>query len=382
MTIDCPAPVGQYVSHRRLFSADRPLRLTSGVILPQVRVAYETYGELNAARDNAVFVCHALTGDSHVARHHPGDSPGWWDVMVGPGRPVDTDGLFVICANVLGGCAGTTAAWPSGTPHASVDIADMVAVHRELVAALGVRRLRAVIGGSVGGMQALEWLLRHPGDADGYFIAAATGRQSADNLAWNAIARAAIRSDPEFLDGRYPRRGGPRDGLGIARMIAHLTYLSEASLQRKFGRDGRRPGTRFHPSTVVQGDFAVESYLEHQADKFVRRFDANSYLTLTGAMDRFDAFSVPDALGTVDVRPKVRLYSFTHDRLYGPDHSRRIQAELAARGVPARHDQDETSDAGHDAFLLDVPPFLDAMADFLRGLGAAPHPSSRTLTPR
>ncbi|MDQ8701740.1 homoserine O-acetyltransferase [Streptomyces sp. LHD-70] len=381
MTIDRPAPVGPYVAHRRLFSADRPLHLTSGLTLPQVRVAHETYGELNAARDNAVFVCHALTGDSHVARHNRDDDPGWWDVMIGPGRPIDTDHYFVICANVLGGCAGTTAAWPSGTPHTAVDIADMVAVHRALVSSLGVSRLRAVVGGSVGGMQTLEWLLRHPADADGYFLAAASSRQSADNLAWNAIARAAIRSDPEFLDGRYAP-GGPRRGLGIARMIAHLTYLSEASLQRKFGRDGRRPGTRFHPSAVVQGDFAVESYLEHQADKFIRRFDANSYLRLMSAMDRFDAFSRPDALATADVLPQVRLFSFTQDRLYGPEHSHRIQAELAARGVPARHEQDETCDVGHDAFLLDVPPFLDAVAEFLRGLGAAPHLSPRTLTTR
>lgn len=380
MTIDCPAPVGPYLAHRQLFSPDRPLRLASGDSLTDVRVAYETYGELNAARDNAFFICHAMTGDSHVARHDRDDVPGWWDVMVGPGRPIDTDEAFVICANVLGGCAGTTAR-PSGPAFPPVDIADMVAVHRELVAALGVTRLRAVVGGSVGGMQALEWLLRHPSDADGFFVAAATDRQSADNLAWNAVARAAIRNDPEFLGGHYTSGGGPRRGLETARMIAHLTYLSESSLHRKFGRTARRPGTRLHPSLLVQGDFAVESYLEHQADKFIRRFDANSYLRLMSAMDRFDAFSVPDALSTCAVPPQVQLFSFTQDRLYGPSHSRRIQSELAARGVMARHQEDATCDVGHDAFLLDVPPFLDAVAEFCRALGARRCRSPHTLTP-
>ncbi|MER5492537.1 homoserine O-acetyltransferase [Streptomyces sp. NPDC002490] len=382
MTIDCPAPVGPYVAHRHLFSADHPLLLASGVPLPRVRVAYETYGELNTARDNAVFVCHVLTGDSHVARHDREDAPGWWDTLVGPGRPIDTDRLFVVCANVLGGCAGTTASWPAGTRHAPVDVADMVAVHRELLASLGVHRLRAVVGGSFGGMQALEWLLRHPTDAEGYFIVAATSRQSADNLAWNAIARAAIRNDPEFHDSHYAPGGGPRCGLGTARMIAHLTYLSEASLHRKFAREGRRPGTRRHPSPVVQGDFAVESYLEHQADKFVQRFDANSYLLLMSAMDRFDAFAAPDALATAEVPPRVQLFSFARDRLYGPDHSQRIQRLLAARGLCAPHQREESCDIGHDAFLLDVPPLLDAVAGFLRALEPSRTPPSRTLAPR
>ncbi|MEU8779764.1 homoserine O-acetyltransferase [Streptomyces sp. NPDC048606] len=381
MTVNGAVPAHRHAPHRRFHRLDGPLLLTSGHLLGHVRVAYETYGELNTARDNAVFVCHALTGDAHVARHDDDDTAGWWDVMVGPGRPIDTDHLYVICANVLGGCAGTTAQ-PSGASLPPVAIADMVAVHRSLVAALGVPRLRAVVGGSVGGMQTLEWLLRHPSDAAGFFIAAATDRQSADNLAWNAVARAAIRSDPEFRGGHYAPDAGPRDGLGTARMIAHLTYLSETSLRRKFGRGPRRPGTRSHPSSLVQGDFAVEGYLEHQAEKFVRRFDANSYLRLMGAMDGFDAFREPDALAALDeVPPHVRLFSFTHDRLYGPAHSRRIQSELAVRGVVAHHEEDATSDAGHDAFLLDVPPFLAAVGAFFHELQARsrlPH----TLTPR
>lgn len=370
---DWPAPTGKHLSLAVPFTADRPLALTSGARLAPVQVAYETYGRLNDARDNAVFVCHALTGDAHPARHHADDAPGWWETMVGPGRPVDTRRYFVVCANVVGGCAGTTGPWtagPDGTPYGEtfpeVTVADMVTVHRALLAELGIRRLRAVVGGSLGGMQTLEWLLRHPEDADGFAVIAATARQSADNLAWNAVARYAIRGG----DGTAGpvREAGLRTGLGTARMIAHLTYLSEASLHRKFGRTPRKGGTRTHPSSLVQGDFAVESYLEHQADKFLRRFDARSYLQLIGAMDHFDAFAVPDRLTGAAAEPAVLLYSFASDRLFGPEHSDHIAAELAARGLAARHERDETSDVGHDAFLLDVPGFLAEADRFLKDL--------------
>ncbi|WP_229858077.1 homoserine O-acetyltransferase MetX [Streptomyces poonensis] len=374
MFTDWPAPTSEHLSLAEPFPGDRPLRLSSGAPLAPVQVAYETFGRLNDTRDNAVFVCHALTGDSHPARHHADDAPGWWETMVGPGRPVDTRRYFVICANVVGGCAGTTGPWapgPDGQPYAGafpeITVADMVGVHRALLATLGIRRLRAVVGGSLGGMQALEWLLRHPRDADGFAIIAATARQSADNLAWNAVARYAIRSSAAAAAGPA-REAGLREGLGTARMIAHLTYLSERSLHRKFGRAPRRTGTRTHPSSLVQGDFAVESYLEHQADKFLRRFDAQSYLQLLGAMDHFDAFAVPDRLHTLDVLPDVLLYSFTSDRLFGPEHSEGIRTELAARGLSARHERDVTSDVGHDAFLLEVPGFLAVADRFLRGV--------------
>ncbi|MET9800210.1 homoserine O-acetyltransferase [Streptomyces sp. NPDC006368] len=375
-------PADQHAPHERhphvaeLYPSDRPMRLASGQQIGPVHVAYEVYGELNEARDNAVFVCHALTGDSHVTRHHADDTPGWWEHMVGPGRPVDTDHHLVICANVLGGCAGSEgprSAGPDGRPYGPdfprIAVADMVSAHRALLARLGVDRLRAVVGGSLGGMQALEWLLRHPRDADGFLIVAATSRQSADNLAWNAIARFAIRNDAEFRDGGYDPGDGPGAGLGTARMVAHLTYLSERSLERKFGRQPRREGTRLHPSPLVQGDFSVESYLEHQAEKFLRRFDAHSYLRLIDAMDRFDAFAVADRLALAEPPPEVLLHSFEHDRLFGPAHSDRIQAELAVRGLAARHEVDHSCDVGHDAFLLDVPPFLDTARDFLDRLG-------------
>ncbi|MFH8975084.1 homoserine O-acetyltransferase [Streptomyces sp. NPDC017890] len=373
-----PAPTSTHLSLVTLFAGDRPLRLTSGTHLAPVQVAYETFGRLSEARDNAVFVCHALTGDSHPARRHAGDIPGWWETMVGPGRPVDTRRYFVICANVLGGCAGTTGPWatgPDGTVQGEafpeVTVADMVHAHRALLANLGISRLRAVVGGSLGGMQALEWLLRHPRDADGFAVISATARQSADNLAWNAVARHAIRSSAAVAP-ELARETGLRAGLGTARMIAHLTYLSERSLHRKFGRAPRKGGTRTDPSPFAQGDYAVESYLEHQAHKFLRRFDAHSYLRLMGAMDHFDAFAVPDRLHTVTAPPDVLLYSFASDRLFGPEHSVHIRAELAARGLAAQHGQDEASDAGHDAFLLESPGLLAATDRFLNDLDLRP----------
>jgi homoserine O-acetyltransferase/O-succinyltransferase len=377
--VDWPAPSSGHVSLAAPFSPDRPLTLASGQRFDAVQVAYETFGRLNSAGDNAVFICHALTGDSHVTRHDSDDVPGWWETMVGPGRPVDTNRYFVICANVLGGCAGTTGPWtpaPGGLPYGArfpdITVGDMVRVHRELLAGLGISRLRAVVGGSLGGMQALEWLLRYPQDADGFMVVAATARQSADNLAWNAIARHAIRNDTATHPGRDPRTGA-RAGLGTARMIAHLTYLSERSLERKFGRAPRRAGTRDSPASTVQGDFAVESYLEHQAEKFLHRFDAESYLHLLGAMDQFDAFAEPDRLYRAGPHPEVFLYSFAQDRLFGPAHSDRIRNELAARGLAAQHVPDEFDDIGHDAFLLDVSGFLGACEEFLERLDSRRH---------
>lgn len=353
-----------------LFDDANPLELASGRTLAPVTVAYETYGELNDDRSNAIFVCHALTGDSHPAAHHPDDRPGWWRDMVGPGCPVDTDRHFVVCANVLAGCSGTTgptSPGPDGTPWGpdfpAIGITDMVTVHRALLAELGVERLRAVIGGSLGGMQVLEWLLRAPDDAEDFVIAAGTARHTAENLAWNAVARTAIRSDPEFRAGRYPPGGGPAAGLGTARMVGHLTYVSEDLLARKFGRE-RRAGDGTSP-TAATGPFAVEGYLEHQAASLVDRFDANSYLCLMNAMDSFDAFADDRPCAPFRRRPGVHLFSFDSDRLYGPDHARYIQANLAARGLPAEHHQDHTTDRGHDAFLLHVPSYLDGVAEVL-----------------
>lgn len=361
---------GRYVQTITLFADANPLVLASGQVLAPVTVAYETYGALNDDRSNAILICHALTGDSHPAAHHPGDRPGWWQHMVGSGRPVDTDRYFVICPNLLGGCAGTTgpsSSGPDGRPWGPdfprIEIADMVTVHRALLAELGIDRLRAVLGGSLGGMQVLEWLLRAPDGAADFLIIAGTARHSAENLAWNAVARAAIRSDRRFQKGRYSADAGPESGLGLARMVAHLTYLSEDHLERKFGRTPR--ATNGQGWSVTTGPFSVESYLEHQAARLVDRFDANSYLYLISAMDGFDAFANGRELPPFRSRPGVYLFSFDSDRLYGSHHSRYIQANLAALGLPAEHHQDHSSACGHDAFLLDVAPFLRQVAEIL-----------------
>jgi homoserine O-acetyltransferase len=328
-------------------------------------VAYETFGALSRYADNVIFVCHALTGDSHAARHNEDDLPGWWEPMIGPGRPIDTTRYFVVCANILGGCAGTTgpcSSSPDGTRFGDdfppISVPDMVAAHRALLAYLGLSRpLLAVIGGSLGGMQTLEWLLRHPADAAGFFVIAGSAAQSAENLAWHAIGRAAIRSDPKFAGGDYPADDPPAAGQGLARMVAHMTYLSETALEQKFGRSSNG------------GRFTVASYLEHQADKLNARFDPNSYLSLTSAMDRFDAFTDPLAWPLLDDRaPAVHLFSFASDRLFGSQHSVHIQRTLAEYGIKATHYCETTSVAGHDAFLLQVPPYLTEVRHLLEEL--------------
>lgn len=360
-----PGPQSRWVQTAVPLPQGKPLRLRLGGRLDDVVVAYETFGTLSADADNAIFVCHALTGDSHVARHDEDDLPGWWEPMVGPGVPIDTARYYVVCANVLGGCAGTTgpsSPSPDGTRLGGdfplITVPDMVAVHRALLACLGlVRPLLAVIGGSLGGMQTLEWLLRHPADATGFFVIAGTAAQGAENLAWNAIGRAAIRSDPKFADGDYPADDPPTAGQGLARMVAHMTYLSEAALEQKFGRSRR------------DGRFTVDSYLHHQADKLNARFDPNSYLSLTSAMDQFDAFSDPPAWPPPDDRvPAVHLFSFASDRLFGSQHSEHIQRTLARCGIKATHYCETTSMAGHDAFLLEVPPYLAEIRRLLEEL--------------
>ncbi|KPI16973.1 Homoserine O-acetyltransferase [Actinobacteria bacterium OK074] len=381
MTNGFPAPVSRHLRTAVLFPPDRPLRLESGGVLSQVKVAYEEFGRPDPRRENTVFVCHALTGTSHVARHSPDDLPGWWEEMVGPGRPIDTDHLHVVCANVLGGCAGTTGPWspgPTGRSLAAdfpdVTVGDMVALHRALLRHLGSTGLRAVVGGSLGGMQALEWLLRHPGDARQFLLIATGARLSADGLAAHAAGRAAIRADPHFAGGHYGERPGgpgPAGGLGVARMIAHLTYMSPGSLETKFGRR-RQPGPA--AGDPAYGPYAVERYLEHQADSFVARFDANSYLRLTAAMDRYDAFARPAVLPVV-APPDVQVFSFASDRLFGAADTDHLMARLSALGLPLAHHRDGSSEAGHDAFLLRVPGYLTAVADAL-----AAHDSPRLVS--
>ena len=362
--------------HVRLFTADEPLRMESGATLGPVDVSYETYGRLSPAGDNAVMVCHALTGDAHAAGYHDGARrPGWWDNLIGPGKPLDTDRFFVVCANLLGGCQGTTG--PSSVDPATgraygldfplLAMRDLVEVHRALMRHLGVERLLAAIGGSLGGMQVLQWALDHPTELTNALVIAASSRLNAQNIAFSAVARRAIMTDRFFRDGRYAEEGvSPATGLAIARMMAHITYLSEAALDSKFGREPnerRPPGTLGGPGFGV--DFAVESYLDHQGQAFLERFDALSYLYLTRVMDYFDPFSGEDALTAVRQDPVNWLVlSFESDWRFGTDHSRRIVRKLEQAGQPVTF-REIPSTWGHDSFLLAVEPYHATVRAFL-----------------
>lgn len=360
--------------HVRLFTAEEPLRMSSGATLGPVDVAYETYGTLSPARDNAVFVCHALTGDAHAAGFHEGAArPGWWDNLIGPGKPLDTDRFFVISANLLGGCQGTTG--PSSVDPATgkaygldfplLSMTDLVNVHRALVRHLGIDRLLAALGGSLGGMQVLQWALDHPSEVANALVIAASSRLTAQNIAFSAVARRAIMTDRFFADGRYAEQGvTPAAGLAIARMMAHITYLSEEALDSKFGREPNdRPRSVQGPGFGV--DFAVESYLDHQGQVFLERFDALSYLYLTRVMDYFDPFAGPEALSKVIAQPVNWLVlSFETDWRFDTSHSRRIVRELehvrqpvSFREIPSRW--------GHDSFLLEIPEYHRTIRTFL-----------------
>ena len=277
------------------FPAERPLRLDSGGEIRGLEIAYATYGKLNAKKSNTVLVCHALTMDQHAAATHPlTGKPGWWAQVIGPGRPLDTDRFFVICANVVGGCQGTTGpasidpttGQPYGLAFPVVTIADMVRAQAMLLDALGIEKLFTVIGGSMGGMQALQWTAAYPERVFSALAIACSTRHSAQNIAFHELGRQAVMADPEWHNGRYADEGTrPHRGLAVARMAAHITYLSDAALHRKFGR---RMQDRELPTFSFDADFQVESYLRYQGSSFVERFDANSYLYLTRAMDYFD----------------------------------------------------------------------------------------------
>lgn len=376
-------PVGPGVGivetqHVRLFDASHPLTLVSGAVLTEVDVAYETYGELNDEGTNAVFICHALTGDAHAAGFHEGArKPGWWDNLIGPGRPVDTDRLFVVSANLLGGCQGTTGPTSvnpeTGREYALdfplLQMADFVTVHRALVAHLGVRRLLAAVGGSLGGMQVLQWVLTHPEDMTHAVIIAASSRLTAQNIAFSAVAREAIKRDPGFAEGRYREEGTtPTFGLSIARMMAHITYLSEEGLAEKFGRRFQDSET---PRHGFGADFAVESYLNYQGEAFLNRFDALSYLYLTRVMDYFDAFADIDEANPGDAFAAVQaagtkfcVLSFDTDWRFDTSHSRRIAHVLERGRLPVTF-REIPSVWGHDSFLLPIPAYHDTLRAFL-----------------
>lgn len=346
-----------------LRAEDDPLVLSGGARLGPVEVAFETYGALTPARDNAVFVCHALTGDAHASG--PG---GWWDVLVGPGKAIDTERYFVISPNLLGGCQGTTGplstdpatgrAYGGGFPL--ISMSDLVTVHRLLLEHLGIERLHAVVGGSLGGMQALQWAIDAPGQVERAVLVAASSQLSAQNIAFSAVAREAILRDPDYAGGRYPDTDRRPDlGLSVARRMAHITYVSEQSLGEKFGRE------RLHPDAPPRmgTDFQVESYLDYQARAFLARFDALTYLYLSRVMDYFDPFAAPDAAARARDTRFLTL-SFDSDWRFPTHHSVRIRDHLAAAGVPVEHEE-IASPWGHDSFLLDPPGYHARIADFL-----------------
>jgi len=339
--------------------------------LGPVVVRYETYGTLNADKTNAVFICHALTGDAHAAGIRAGEKkPGWWDTMIGPGKPVDTDRFFVICPNLLGGCQGTTG--PSSVNPATgqsygldfpiLDMRDFVAVHRKLVAHLGIIKLLAVVGGSLGGMQTLQWALTAPEDMTAAVIIAASSRLTAQNIAFSAVAREAIMRDRGFAGGHYLEQGtSPDQGLSIARMMAHITYTSERALGRKFGRDPQN--SDLTPGFGV--DFAVESYLRHQAKTFLDRFDALSYLYLSRVMDYFDPFADEQSCDQIAAQPLPCLVcSFTSDWRFSANQSKRIVGQLESVGVPVSY-REIGPGVGHDSFLMSIPEYDDVVRAFL-----------------
>jgi len=335
------------------------LDLDCGRRLDGVRVAYECYGRLNAARDNAILVCHALSGGAHAAGWHAGAAkPGWWDVLIGPGKAFDTDRYFVISSNVLGSCYGTTgpsSVEPStGRPYGSrfpvITIADMVRVQRALVDRLGITRLRAVAGGSMGGMQALQWAVQYPEAVASVIALATSPSHSPQQIAFNEIARRAVMSDPNWRGGDYYHGEPPRAGLAVARMLGHVTYLSDRGMHRKFGRR-RRPDARPYGFDT---EFEVETYLEHQALAFVDRFDANSLLYVTRAIDYFDLAppggTLRDAFAGSEA--DYLFLTFSSDWLYPPRHLEAAADAAASAGRSVGY-REIPSDNGHDAFLLE-----------------------------
>ncbi|MCW3846877.1 homoserine O-acetyltransferase [Sphingomonas sp. LB-2] len=352
-----------------------PLRLDGGALLSPVDIAYETYGALNADASNAILVCHALTGDQHVASTHPvTGKPGWWTKMVGPGKPVDPERHFIICANVLGSCLGSSGpatvnpatAKPWGMRFPVITIRDMVRAQAMLLDHLGIDRLAAVIGGSMGGMQALSWAATFPERVRAAVVIASAARHSAQNIAFHEVGRQAIMADPNWRGGDYYERGDPpAAGLSVARMAAHITYLSEAGLTAKFGR---KLQSREAKTFGFDADFQVESYLRHQGISFVERFDANSYLYITRALDYFDLAEEHGGVLANAFRgscTRFCLVSFDTDWLYPTRESRTIVHALNAAGAPASF-VELTSPFGHDAFLLDSPELNRVVDGFLR----------------
>ncbi len=371
------AAPGADVGHALTFGAG--LRLDCARDLAPLTIAYMTHGTLNAARSNCVLVCHALTADQFAASRHPvTGKPGWWHTMIGPGKPINTDRFFVVCANVIGGCMGTTGPAESdpstGAPYALsfplVTVRDMVRAQAMLLDALGIERVLCVIGGSMGGMQVLQWAASFPDRVVSAVPIATAARHSAQNIAFHEVGRQAIMADPDWQNGNYARCGtAPSKGLAVARMAAHITYLSEAALQRKFGRSLQNRETF---SFAFSPDFQVESYLHHQGTTFVDRFDANSYLYITRAMDYFDlAADYGGVLAEAFRGSKTRfcLIAFSSDWLFPTAENKRVAHALNAAAANVSFVEIET-DKGHDAFLLHEPEMFATITGFLNSVAS------------
>jgi homoserine O-acetyltransferase len=365
--------------HALVFPVAQPLILDSGRDLAPFTIAYQTYGTLNETKSNCLLVCHALTGDQFAASRHPVTAkPGWWEIMIGPGKPIDTNRFFVVCPNVIGGCMGSTGpanpdpatGKPYGLSFPLVTIRDMVRAQAMLLDALGIEKILSVLGGSMGGMQVLQWAASYPDRVISAVPIAASARHSAQNIAFHEVGRQAIMADPEWKNGDYALFGTrPSKGLAVARMAAHITYLSEAALQRKFGRTLQN---RDSFSFAFGPDFRIESYLHHQGITFVERFDANSYLYITRAMDYFDlAADYGGRLAEAyrGTRARFCIISFTSDWLFPPAENKRVVHALNAAAANVSFVEIAT-DRGHDAFLLDEPEMFATVRGFLNSVAA------------
>jgi homoserine O-acetyltransferase/O-succinyltransferase len=387
--------VGVVERHSFTFATDEPMRLESGASLGPVTIAYETYGRLNADRSNAILIVHALSGSAHAAGYHSVDDakPGWWDECIGPGKAFDTNQYFVICSNVLGSCYGSTGpssidpatGKPYGLSFPVVTIGDMVKAQVKLIDHLGIDQLLCVAGGSMGGMQVLEWAANHPARLKAAVPLATTAHHSPMLIAFSEVGRQAIYADPAWANGDYYAAGKKPDaGLAVARMVGHITYLSEESMQKKFGRRLRsleQYGYEFDT------EFEIESYLKYNGNSFTRRFDANSYLYVTKAMDYFDLSRQKDSLAAAFMHSeqvKFLVVSFTSDWLYPAYHSKELVSALTAAGADVSY-LDIKSTWGHDAFLLEVETMTSLIGSFLRRLAreegiALPTPQSSAST--
>jgi len=352
-------------------SRPHELKLECGDKLGPVTIAYETYGKLNEDRTNAILICHALSGDAHAAGFHKGDEkPGWWDEMIGPGKAFDTDKYFIICSNIIGGCKGSTGpssidtrtGKPYGLAFPLVTIKDMVNAEKHLIDHLGIKKLLSIAGGSMGGMQVLEWMVSYPEMVRSAIPIATTVKHSPQQIAFNEVGRQAVMADPNWNDGDYYGKHHPSRGLAVARMIGHITYMSETSMMEKFGRRMKDKEKQFTFDT----EFEVEGYLRYRGDSFVKRFDANSYLYITRAIDHFDLTEGKPLQNIFKgVKAKVLVIAFTSDWLYPQHQSREIVKACKLCGIDVTHCEIQ-SDYGHDAFLVESKQEAHLISHFLK----------------